>query len=503
MLQGGFNLRSWASNNRRLQATATEEGVLDNNKVTKVLGMLWYTETDEISYPDRDIPIFDNVTKRAILHIQAYGAVAYLCRKHESKLIFAKSRVAPLKKLSLPKLELMAAVIGARIANHLQQAMEVQENYILLRLYLDQDGYVRCGGRIHNAPIDENTKFPILLPAKHPLTRLIILDAHEKQLHSGISATKCHIRQTFWIPVIRQCVKSQLRKCTTCRKVNSKPYIVPDPPPLPAFRVESSPPFTVTGLDFSGALYVREETGRESKAYVCLFTCASTRAVHIELVHDLSEDTFMQAFRRFVSRRSLPRLIISDNATTFQAASNTLKSLLESQTLKEQLGFKGTEWRFIPKRAPWFGGWWERMIGLVKTALKKVLGRSFVTFVVLQTILTEIEAILNDRPLTYVTSDTLDPEPLTPSHLLHGRRLTELHDNIDTQKSGHNEQTIRVGDVVQVHEECPRIRWKLAVVDELMPGRDGLIRAAKIRTGSDHTTRPIAKLYPLEINEKE
>jgi hypothetical protein len=217
--------------------------------------------------------------------------------------------------------------------------------------------------------------------------------------------------------------------------------------------------------------------------------------------------------------------------------------LLESQTLKEQLGFKGTEWRFIPKRAPWFGGWWERMIGLVKTALKKVLGRSFVTFVVLQTILTEIEAILNDRPLTYVTSDTLDPEPLTPSHLLHGRRLTELPDNIDTQKvictsssitkrfrvqrvlvnkfwkkwkfdyltslrerhtkSGHNEQTIRVGDVVQVHEECPRIRWKLAVVDELMPGRDGLIRAAKIRTGSDHTTRPIAKLYPLEINEKE
>ncbi|XP_060594285.1 uncharacterized protein LOC132748690 [Ruditapes philippinarum] len=294
-----------------------------------------------------------------------------------------------------------------------------------LRLYLDQYGFIRCGGRIHNAPIDENTKFPILLPAKHPLTRLIILDAHEKQLHSGISATICHIRQTFWIPVIRQMCKISIQKCTTCRKVNSKPYLVPDLPPFLAFRVESSPPFTVTGLDFIVALYVREETGRESKAYVCLFTCASTRAVHIELVHDLSEDTFMQAFRRFVSRRSLPKLIISDDATTFQAASNTLKSLLESHTLKEQLGFKGTEW-LLYQNSPVV--WWM---------------------------------------------------------------------------SGHREQTIRVGDVVQVHEECPRIRWKLAVVDELMPGRDGLIRAAKIRTGSDHTTRPIAKLYPLEINEKE
>ena len=126
-------------------------------------------------------------------------------------------------------------------------------------------------------------------------------------------STICHLRQKYWIPTIRQCVKSQLRKCTTCRMVNSKPYIAPDPPPLPTYRLENSPPFTVTGIDFSGVLYVREKIGIESKAYVCLFTCASTRAIHLELVHDLTEESFMQAFRRFVSRRSLPQLIISDN----------------------------------------------------------------------------------------------------------------------------------------------------------------------------------------------
>ncbi|XP_045188261.1 uncharacterized protein LOC123546137 [Mercenaria mercenaria] len=412
-----------------------------------------------------------------------------------------------------------------------------------LRLYLDSDGYIRCGGRIHNAPLDENTRFPILLPAKHHLIKLIIFDAHEKQLHSGTSATICHLRQKYWIPTIRQCVKSLLRKCTICRKINSKPYLAPDPPPLPTYRVKNSSPFAVTGIDFSGALYVRGESGRESKTYVCLFTCAATRAVHLELVHDLTEDSFMQAFRRFVSRRSFPRLIISDNATTYHAASNTLKKMFESQTLKDQLNSTGTVWRFIPNRSPWFGGWWERMIGLVKTTLKKVLGRSFVTYGSLQTILTEIEAVLNDRPLTYVTSDTSDPEPLTPSHLLYGRRITtpvdysaiqnvnSNHNTANKQvriqrellnrfwerwktdyltslrerhtQSGQNKQTIKVGDVVQVHEDCPRLRWKLAVVEELMTGKDGLTRSAMIRTGSGLTTRAIKKLYPLELNENE
>jgi transposase InsO family protein len=358
-----------------------------------------------------------------------------------------------------------------------------------------------------------------------------------------------HLREKYWIPAMRQNVKSILRKCTTCRRVSGMPFLAPEPPPLPKVRVDESPPFTVTGVDYTGALYVRQSKENQSnkpvtKVYICLFTCAVTRAIHLEVVQDLSEDSFLQAFRRFVSRKSLPKVLISDNSTTFQAASNHLKRLFGSTSVTDTFSRRGVEWRFIPKRAPWYGGFWERLIGLTKTSLKKVLGRSSVTLETLQTIVTEIEAILNDRPITYVSSELNDPEPLTPAHLLYGRKMTSLIQNdvvfedIDLSRSallkrdkvvthtisqfwnrwrteyllalreqhrsaGSNNQRIRVGDVVLIHDDGPRIRWKLAVVEHLIHGNDGLCRAATVRTTSGVTSRPIVKLYPLEVNETD
>ena len=211
-------------------------------------------------------------------------------------------------------------------------------------------------------------------------------------------------------------------------KTRRKPYTVPDPPPLPTWRLEDSPPFTVTGVDFTGALHVRISF-RETKAYVCLFTCANTRAIHLEVVEDLSEETFLKAFRRFVSHRSLPRKMVSDNATTYLSSAEELKRLLDSVTVKEALSRRGCDWIFIPKRAPWYGGFWERLIGLTTNTLKKVLGRALITLSDLQTIIVEIEGILNDRPLTCIfaiSADIDDEEALTPSHLLNGRRITLL-----------------------------------------------------------------------------
>ena len=150
-----------------------------------------------------------------------------------------------------------------------------------LHLYLDDTGCIRCGGRIHNAHVDDATKFPYLLPKKHHLTRLIVRDAHERHLHSGANATITYIRQKFWIPAIRQAVNSVVRSCVSCRRVNGKPYRAPDPPPLPKVRVEESQPFSVTGIDFTGALLIRQSSGNEGKAYICMFTCATTRAVHL------------------------------------------------------------------------------------------------------------------------------------------------------------------------------------------------------------------------------
>ena len=418
-----------------------------------------------------------------------------------------------------------------------------------LRLFLDKSGLLRCGGRIHNAPTTELAKFPYLLPTKHPFTKLLVYATHEKQLHGGVNSTLTAIRQCYWIPSARQVIRKLLRHCVTCQKVQGKPYQIPDPPPLIKERIQSAQPFEFTGVDFTGAMYVQDR-GHENKVYVCLFTCAVSRAVHLEIVTDLSVESFLQAFRRFSSRKSLPKILISDNASTYMAAAEELLSLFKSTLLTQTLNSKGVTWKFIPKRAPWYGGFWERLIGLTKAALKKVLGRTFATLPSLQTIIVEVEAILNDRPITYIPSDVNDPEPLTPAHLLYGRRITSLphpmveddelvdpnygqNDESDLRKraktqavilkqfwkrwkleyltslrefhktTGSNTQKVRIGDVVLVHDDTPRINWQLAVIEDVVRGSDGLIRAAYIRTKNGRTNRPIARLYPLEVRHTE
>jgi len=416
-----------------------------------------------------------------------------------------------------------------------------------LRLFLDKGGLIRCGGRIHNAPVSELVKFPYLLPTKHPFTNIIVYAAHQKHLHAGVNSTLTAIRQSYWIPSARQLIRKLLRHCVICRKTEGRPYQVPDPPPLVKCRVQETHPFEVTGVDFTGALYVRD-SGKESKVYVCLFTCAVTRAVHLEVVTDLSTENFLRAFRRFSSRKSLPVIMISDNASTYLAAADELKELFSSQSLLNNLSRKGVTWRFIPKRAPWYGGFWERLIGLTKASIKKVLGRSYVSLLDLQTIVVEVEAILNDRPLTYASPDPCDPEPLTPAHLLYGRKIVSLpHRLVDEdsihdpdygfdcevkkrarmmsfllnqfwrrwkteyltslreshRSTGNNKQVVKKGEVVLVHDDGPRASWRLAVIEDVVTGNDGLIRSAKIRTSTGRTSRPISRLYPLEVSCEE
>ncbi len=418
-----------------------------------------------------------------------------------------------------------------------------------LGLFIDDDGLIRCNGRIHNARVPEITKFPYLLPANDIFTKLVVMDAHSHLSHSGLNATVVHIRQQFWIPTIRQCIKKILHKCVQCKKVIGKPYQATTAPPLPKIRVQEAPPFTYTGVDYTGALFVQGQDSAYKKAYICLFTCAVTRAVHLEVVPNLSAHSFIQAFRRFISRKSLPRILLSDNATTFVSGSEEIEKLSKSDVTTEFLSSHGVEWKFIPKRAPWYGGFWERLIALTKTSLKKVLGRSQVNMETLVTIVSEIESILNDRPLTYPSSDIKDCEPLTPAHLLYGRRITtlpypqaEIEETSDFNSkhschhlskraknqrlliqsfwkrwktdyltslrefhrtTGNDQQTIRLGDIVQIHDDSPRVNWKIGMVSDVIRGNDGLIRSAIITTKTGKTSRPIVKLYPLEVNNEE
>jgi hypothetical protein len=271
--------------------------------------------------------------------------------------------------------------------------------------------------------------------------------------------------------------------------------------------------------------------------------------VHLEIVLDMTTSAFLRAFRRFAARRSLPSKMISDNGTTYIAAADQIRELMDSPTVKDFLANRNITWTFIPKRAPWFGGFYERLIGVAKMTLKKVLGRSCVSLDELSTLLTEAEATINDRPITYVSSAQADPVPLTPSQLVNGRMITtlpyELVDadllndpdygqqahyqkrskrlellsehfwrrwsneyllalrerHIASHRPGKTENRIKVGDVVLVHSDNDkRIKWKLAVVQKLNEGNDGLVRSAVIKTNTGITNRPIVKLYPLEVN---
>ena len=416
-----------------------------------------------------------------------------------------------------------------------------------LRLFTDKAGLLRCGGRIHNAPLSELAKFPYLLPQNNHLTKLIVNHVHARSSHAGIGSTLTALRQSFWIPTGRQYVKKLLRRCTVCKKFGGRAYAEPEAAPLPKIRVQEVPPFSITGVDFTGALYVKQLNEEEGKAYICLFTCATSRAVHLEVVTDLSTTSFLLAFRRFAARRSLPQMMMSDNATTYTSAAGELTNLLDSEEIRTMLGREGIIWKFIPKKAPWFGGYWERLIGLTKASIKKTLGRAHITLTALQTIIVEVEALLNDRPLTYMSDDISDPEPLTPAHLLHGRRLTRLpyehatveelqdpnygveqvrrdaktqaillehftarwkHEYLTSLRefhrpSGKGGQQIHVGDVVLIHDESPRINWEMAVVRSLVTGNDGLVRSAIIRTKNGVTNRPVTKLYPLELSDKK
>ena len=204
---------------------------------------------------------------------------------------------------------------------------------------------------------------------------------------------------------------------------------MPPPPPLPTFRVKEDPPFSYTGVDFAGPLHVHPYSLTESnKVWICLFTCLVTRAVHFDVVTDLTAVTFIRCLKRFAGR-SLPRMFLSNNGKTFKPAATFVKNVFQDTTVKEHLAGQGSEWKFNLEKAPWWGGAFERLIKSTKRCLRKMTGRSRLSLDELQTLLVEVESILNSRPILHVSAGEVE-EPLTPSHLLMGRRILSLPDNL-------------------------------------------------------------------------
>lgn len=183
----------------------------------------------------------------------------------------------------------------------------------------------RCKGRIQNANVSFSAMHPILLAKDQPLTMLLVRRAHERVAHGGVKSTLTELRSQFWIVKGRSFVKQTLGRCTICRRLEGKSYRVPLPPPLPAFRVQEAPPFSYTGVDFAGPLYVKTASNEFSKVWIVLFTCCVTRAIHLDLVTDLSTPAFIRSLKRFAARRGLPVKIVSDNGKTCKAAAKVLQ----------------------------------------------------------------------------------------------------------------------------------------------------------------------------------
>ena len=412
---------------------------------------------------------------------------------------------------------------------------------------VEQGGILRCVGRLVNSDLEFDARRPFLLPRKHHLTKLIIRDCHEKVHHSGVRATLAELRSKFWVPRGRQEVKGALSECVTCKKLKGKPYSSPPTAALPEFRVKEAPPFSRVGVDFAGPLYVKSKTGEMEKVYIALFSCCVTRAVRLELVEDLSAAAFRRCLRRFTARNGMPSLIVSDNAKTFQATEKALNELFNHPEVRTDLEHMRVEWRFNLERAPWWGGFFERMVASVKDCLRKTLGNARLSYEELLTLLAEVECTLNARPLTYEYNE-VDQQVLTPSDLIYGRRIKTLPDEIvepddvvsEAQWSArfkylstrlshfwnrwrreylanlrefhrcntrNQDRTVEVGDVVVVfEEEKKRGEWKTGVVESLVKGKDGVVRGARVRTVTKgkpiHLSRPVQKLYPLEIRSK-
>ncbi|KIH69489.1 integrase core domain protein [Ancylostoma duodenale] len=279
-----------------------------------------------------------------------------------------------------------------------------------LNVERDRDGVYRVNSRMAQAQSDESAKNPILLLPAHPLTKVVVLFYHTKLFHAGSPHLLFALRNKYCISRIRCIVNSAIARCIACKRHQGCHYFYPDRPDLPMERVSRSSPFQHVGLDYFGPFLINSDQGSTRKAWVCLFTCMATRALHLEMVADNTTAQSSLAFRRFTACRGTPESVLSDNAPTFKLGReilvNELTKIDQDAEVRVFAADNGLKWSFITPLSPWKGGFYERLVGSVKTPLKKAVGRRTIDLWTFETLLFETEATLNTRPLTPTTTNS-------------------------------------------------------------------------------------------------
>ena len=304
--------------------------------------------------------------------------------------------------------------------------IDASSKLLSLTPVIDKDGILRVGGRIGKVELPYESRHPVILPAKHLLTRKVVGQFHEGLHHGGTDFVLAHVRQYFWPIHGREAIKRASNACPTCIKERVKPgqQLMGDLPPQ---RLDMlTLPFSRTSVDYFGPLTVGLNRNRTDKRYGALFTCLVTRAVYLDLAKSLATEDFLLILRRFVGLYGRPRSIHSDNGTNFVGAERELREEiqgLQGRETEKWLEKEEIKWHFQPPRAPHFGGSHESLVKSTKRILYRALNteklvHKFPSPETLQTLLFEVAGMLNTRPLGYVRSDPKDFRPLRPHDFL-------------------------------------------------------------------------------------
>ena len=306
---------------------------------------------------------------------------------------------------------------------------------------------------------------------------------------------------------------------------------------LPSGRLAcDEAPFTHCGVDLFGPVYIKQ--GRKQlKRWGVLYTCLTVRCVHLEVVESLETDDFINSLCRFINRRGSPKVVYSDRGSNFVGATSELKEAIraiDKDKVSQFAASKLITWNFNPPSAPHMGGAWERLVRSTKEVLSALMKGKVLTDQQFYTLLTEVERILNSRPLTHLSDHVDDLEPLTPNHILLGlhRRWSFICETADRDKISwkktrqvqaiaaefwkrwrreylpklttrgqwrQHTANVKAGQlVILVDDEDSRKTWPLARVTRIMPGEDGVVRVVEVKTKDGVYTRPVAKICPLE-----
>ncbi|XP_075157660.1 uncharacterized protein LOC142230928 [Haematobia irritans] len=418
-----------------------------------------------------------------------------------------------------------------------------KSNILTLAPFRGKDGLLSVGGRLENTVFSYDERHPIIVPDKSHLADLLVRYTHQILLHAEYNLMLRALRQSFYIPRLKNLIRKCIRSCKACtlykRKFQNQFMAA-----LPPERVTFSLPFTYAGVDFAGPFNLKTSTLRNAKltkGYAAVFVCFSTRAVHLEVCSDLTTDGFLAAFMRFVGRRGLPKTMFSDNGRNFVGASAKLlqehNRFLQAaeKCIADKYSLHGFSWSFIPPYAPHMGGLWESAVKIMKSHLKKIAGNLNFTYEEFSTLLIRVESVLNSRPLSPMSQNPSELLPLTPGHFLRGSPLTappESTSNIQKEnlsflnrwrrlKSIHHIfsqrwkseyvtelqrrykwkttcNNVKENDFVVVKDDSlPPTEWRLGRITKVIRGNDNNVRVAEVKTQNGIIVRPIVKLCVL------